>query len=85
MHEFEWTISGVGTLLTAFVGNIHTRINRNTKKVNEHSVALGRIPAEVKVAVLEALATQEPKFTEIRNDIAEMKTDLGILKNRRTD
>lgn len=90
----EWAIGVIGTTLTASVGAVNTRVSRLGKKVNdnsaalvEHSVALGKIPAEVKVAVLTAMKEHEvangERFDGFQKTLGEIKTDVGILKDRR--
>ncbi len=62
----EWALGGLGTVLTGWA----VRTNR---KVNEHSVALGKIPAEMRVAVLESEKRQGEKFDKVHESIADLK------------
>lgn len=81
--SIEWTLGILSTIFIGLISAIYAKHTKLRRTVDTHAVTLGKIPAEVKVAVLEAMATQEHKFTEIRGDIAEVKTEIGILKNRR--
>ncbi len=92
----EWAVGVVGATLSASIGAVNTRISRLGRRVTgnsavlvEHSVALGKIPAEVKVAVLTAMREHEEqngkRFDGFQRTLGEIKTDIGILKNRRTN
>ncbi len=90
----EWAVGIIGTTLSASIGAVNARISRLNKKVcenstavGEHSVILGKIPAEVKVAVLTAMKEHEElngkRFGDFQRTLGEIKTDVGILKSRR--
>ncbi len=90
----EWAVGIIGTTLSASIGAVNARISRLNKKVcenstavGEHSVTLGKIPAEVKVAVLTAMREHEElngrRFDGFQRTLSKIETDVGILKGRR--
>ena len=73
MHTFEWAVSGLGTLITAIIGNFQMKLTRHSRRLNEHEVALGKIPGEMRVAILESEERTSEKFVKVHESIADLK------------
>lgn len=74
----EWALGALSATYLGWASRLELKIGRTNRKVNEHAVALGKIPAEMRVAVLEGLKEHEDrergKFDRIYESLDDLKT-----------
>lgn len=80
----EWALGALAATYTGWAGRLELKLGRTNRRVNEHEVALGKIPAEMRVAVLESEKRQGEKFDKVHESIADLKETV-LLKCGRED
>ena len=76
----EWGLGGLGGLSTVLTG----WMIRTNRKVNEHSIAIAKIPVELEVAILKSEKRQDVKFEKVHESIADLKETV-LIQCGRTD
>ena len=83
----EWALGALAASYAGWAGRLEMKLGRTNRKVNEHAVALGKIPAEMRVAVLEGLKDSEErtdkKFEKVHEALGDLKTT--VLTRGRED
>lgn len=81
----EWALGALATTYAGWNSRLEVKLGRTNRKVNEHAIALGKIPAEMRVAVLEGLKDHEEredqKFEKVHEALGDLKTT--VLTNGR--
>ncbi|KKN65773.1 hypothetical protein LCGC14_0478180 [marine sediment metagenome] len=65
----EEALVALGASVTGWATRVETKMGRTNRKVNEHEVALGKIPAEIRVAILESEERTGEKIADLKETV----------------
>ncbi len=65
----EWALGALAATYTGWNTRLELKLGKTNRKVNEHAVALGKIPAEMRVAVLESEEKLNASIADLKETV----------------
>ena len=65
----EWAFGALVASYTGWNTRLELKLGRTNRKVNEHAIALGKIPAEMRVAVLESEEKLNASIADLKETV----------------